>query len=145
MRRVLLGSLLAAACMGFGFVGTAGADINPTVSINPILSLPVYANVLLSFDFTDNSAPPSASQGPFNIITDVFPGNTGGFIRMVAVAPAGSGQSNLVCPFQPLQQGQAECAFNFTTSGVWAIHAQYASAPKLGVSAESITNLRVGN
>lgn len=144
MRRVILGSLLAAACMGFGFVGTAGADISPTVSINPILSL-VPGNVLLSFDFTDNSAPPSASSGTFNIITDVFPGNTGGYIRMVAVAPAGSGQSNLVCPFQPLQQGQAECAFNFSTSGVWSIHAQYASAPKLGVSADSITNLRVGN
>lgn len=157
MRRVLLASLFAAASMAIGLVGTAGADIAPTVSINPtdpVLSgVPIYGNVLLAFDFTDNSTPPSASAGPldeFNIIVDVFPENTGGYIRMVAVPPSGSGLSNMVCTtppygsFQPVQQGQAECSFNFTTPGVWAIHAQYESVLKTPVTSESITNLRVG-
>ncbi len=161
MRRVLLASLFVAASigLGLGMIGTAGADINPVVPINPILSgVPIYSNVILSFDFSDNSAPPTvnagsasagsvsslAPDGSFNIITDLFPENTGGFIRMVAVAPVGSGVSNLVCPFQPVQQAQAECWFNFLTPGVWTIHAQYASDLKSSVSAESITNLRVG-
>jgi hypothetical protein len=160
MRRVLLASLFAATSISLGFVGTAGAAINPVVSLNPVLSgVPVYSNVILAFDYSDNSAPPTVSSGTpaagsdsslapdgsFNIITDLFPENTGGFIRMVAVAPAGSGASNLVCPFQPVQQAQAECWFNFMTPGVWNIHAQYASDLKSSVSAESITNLRVGN
>jgi hypothetical protein len=160
MRRVLLASLFVAASVSLGFVGTAGAAINPVVSLNPVLSgVPIYSNVIVAFDFSDNSAPPSASTGPqtassnpstapngsFNIIADVFPENTGGFIRMVAVAPAGSGVNNLVCPFQPVQQAQAECWFNFTAPGVWNIHAQYALDMKSSISAESITNLRVGN
>ena len=64
MRRVLLASLLAAASIGvgLGMIGTAGADINPHVPLNPILS-GVYSNVILSFDFSDNSSPPSASAG----------------------------------------------------------------------------------
>ncbi|MGC2175279.1 MAG: hypothetical protein WA614_07435 [Acidimicrobiales bacterium] len=157
MRRVFLASLFAAACVAIGFVGTAGADIAPTVSLNPtdpVLSgVPIYGNVLLAFDFTDNSTPPSASAGindEFNIVVDVFPQNTGGYIRMVAVAPVNSGVSNMVCTtspygtFQPVQQGQAECSFNFTTPGVWAIHAQYESVLKSTVTSESITNLRVG-
>jgi hypothetical protein len=154
MRRVLLASLFVAASMAIGLMGTAGADIDPTVSLDPVLSgVPIYGNVLLAFDFTDNSTPPSASAGPldeFNIIVDVFPENTGGYIRMVAVPPSGSGLSNMVCTtppygsFQPVQQGQAECSFNFTTTGVWAIHAQYESVLKSTVSSESITNLRVG-
>lgn len=147
MRRVLLTSFFAAAIVGFGFVGTAGADISPTVSINPIdiSGVPIYSNVILSFDFSDNSAPPSASAGQFNIVADVFPGNTGGDIRMVAIAPSGSGESNLVCPFSAIQQAQVECSFNFTTPGVWSIRAQYAEDMKQGVSSVSITNLRVGN
>ncbi len=159
MRRVLLASLFAAASISLGFVGSAGAAINPVVSLNPVLSgVPIYSNVILAFDFSDNTLPPSsnsgtpaagssatAPDGSFNIITDVFPENTGGFVRMVAVAPANSGVSNLVCSFQAVQQAQAECWFNFTAPGVWNIHTQYASDPKLGVSSESITNLRVGN
>ncbi len=154
MRRVLLASLFAAACVAFGMAGTAGADITPAVPIDPILSgVPIYGNVLLAFDFTDNSTPPSASAGAldeFNIIVDTFPENTGGYIRMVAVPPSGSGLSNMVCTtypygsFQPVQQGQVECSFNFTAPGVWAIHAQYESVLKSTVSSESITNLRVG-
>jgi hypothetical protein len=151
MRRVLLASLFVAASISLGFVGSAGAAINPTLSLNPVLSgVPIYSNVILAFDFSDNSAPPSASTGTFNVIADVFPENTGGEIRMVAVAPAGSGVNNLVChttygSFQPIQQGQAECAFNFSAPGVWAIHAQYEVETGSAVSAESITNLRVGN
>jgi len=146
MRRVLLASLFVAASISLGFVGTAGADINPVVTLNPVLSgVPIYSNVILAFDFSDNSAPPSASTGTFNIIADVFPENTGGDIRMVAVAPASSGASNLVCSFRPVQQAQAECNFNFTVPGVWTIHAQYAVDAKDGISAESVTNLRVGN
>lgn len=147
MRRVLLAPLLVAAVVGVGFAGTAGADIAPTVPLDPILSsgVPVYSNVILSFDFSDNSAPPSVSGGPFNVIADVFPGNTGGDIRMVAVAPSSSGASNLVCSFHAIQQAQSECTFNFTTPGVWSIHVQYAVDAKQGISAESVANLRVGN
>jgi hypothetical protein len=132
-------------------VGTAGADIDPSVSLNPVLSgVPIYSNVILAFDFSDNSATPSVSGGTFNIIADVFPENTGGYLRMVAVAPANSGVSNIVCKtsygsFQPVQQGQAECAFNFTAPGVWAVHAQYEVEMKSTITSESITNLRVGN
>jgi hypothetical protein len=149
MRRVLLASLFIAATMSFGIMGTAGADISPSVPLNPVLSgVPIYSNVILAYDFSDNSSPPSASAGAndlFNVIVDVFPENTGGEIRMVAVAPANSSANNLVCSFQPLQQGQAECGFNFTAPGVWAIHAQYIVYAKASVSSESITNLRVGN
>jgi hypothetical protein len=151
MRRVLLASLFVAASVSLGIAGTAGAAINPVVSLNPVLSgVPIYSNVILAFDFSDNSAPPSANTGTFNVIADVFPENTGGEVRMVAVAPANSGVSNIVCTttygsFQPIQQGQAECAFNFTAPGVWTIHAQYEIQLKSTVSAESITNLRVGN
>ena len=151
MRRVLLASLFAAASLSLGLAGTASAAINPVVSLNPVLSgVPIYSNVILAFDFSDNSAPPSASTGTFNVIADVFPENTGGEVRMVAVAPEGSGVSNLVCKtsygsFQPIQQGQAECAFNFSAPGVWAIHAQYEVELGSTVSSESITNLRVGN
>jgi hypothetical protein len=160
MRRALWASLFIAASISLGFVGTAGALINPSVPIDPVLSgVPVYSNVILAFDFSDNSAPPSANNGTpsavitgatensnmFNVIANVFPQNTGGVIRMVAVAPASSNANNLVCPFQAVQQAQAECSFDFTAPGVWSIHAQYASSTKLSVSSESITNLRVGN
>lgn len=166
MRRVLLASLFAAASVGLGLAGTlglggtAGADIAPTVSLNPVLSgVPIYSNVLLAFDFSDNSGPPTVSSGPssvsqgpspasagaFNIIVDVFPESTGGYVRVVAVPPAAANESNLDCSFQAVQQAQVECAFNFDTPGVWKIHAQYETGLKLGVSSESITNLRVGS
>ena len=116
---------------------------------------PLFSNVVLSFDFSNNSAPasanavgsastgPSTSAGSFNVISDVLPENTGGFVRMVAIAPAASGNSNLVCPFQPVQQSQVECAFNFSADGVWVIKAQYSIDLKSSVSSVSITSFRV--
>jgi hypothetical protein len=101
--------------------------------------------VLLSFDYSDNTAPPSASNGTFNVIVDVLPGDTTGLVRMFAVAPASTNDSNIVCRFQWINQSQAECAFNFPDNGVWTIHAQYVVAPQTDVVAEAATNLRVLN
>jgi hypothetical protein len=134
MRRVLLAALFVASSVG-------------------IFALPAVAdnsgnnNVVLSFDFSDNSAPAalSNSNGNFNIIADVLPEHTGGVVRMVAVAPDNSGNANLVCSFQPVQQSQVECQFNFTTNGVWTIRAQFATDAKSDVSSISITRLRVAN
>jgi hypothetical protein len=106
---------------------------------------PGNGNVVLSFDFTDNSAPAALSNGTFNVITNVLPEHTGGVVRMVAVAPVNAGVTNLVCPFQPVQQSQVECAFNFTSNGVWTVKAQYAADAKSDVSSVSITRLRVAN
>ena len=132
MRRALLAALFVASSVGILSL-PAGAD-SPTPS-----------NIVLSFDFSDNSAPASASNGPFNVIANVLPEHTGGVVRMVAIAPDNSGNSNLVCPFQPVQQSQVECAFNFTTNGVWSIKAQFAPDNKSDVSSISITRLRVTN
>jgi len=88
------------------------------------------AKVLLSFDYSDNSAPPSVSNGSFNVIVDVLPGDATGQVRMFAVAPASTNDANIVCRFQWISQSQAECAFNFPDNGVWAIHAQYVTAPR---------------
>ncbi|HEY1824972.1 MAG TPA: hypothetical protein VGG21_03325 [Acidimicrobiales bacterium] len=138
MRRVLAAVALVAVGLGI-YVIPAGADS------------PVFANVVLSFDFSDNSAPASAFSGTpnstedFNVIADVLPGNTGGFVRMVAIAPASSTANNIVCSFQPVQQGQVECAFNFTADGVWSIKAQYTIAKDQDVSSVSVTSLRVAN
>ena len=109
------------------------------------------SNVLLSFDYSDNTAPASASNGAFNVIVDVLPGNTTGLIRMFAVAPASTNDANIVCHFQLINQSEAECAFNFPDSGVWEIHAQYeaapptVAAPQSNVVAVAVTNLRVLN
>ena len=132
MRRALLAALFVASSVGILSL-PAGAD-----SLTP-------SNIVLSFDFSDNSAPASASNGPFNVIANVLPEHTGGVVRMVAIAPDNSGNSNLVCPFQPVQQSQVECAFNFTTNGVWSIKAQFAPDNKSDVSSISITRLRVTN
>jgi hypothetical protein len=132
MRRVLLAALFVASSVGI-FTLPAVADNAGT------------PNVVLSFDFSDNSAPASFSNGPFNVIADVLPEHTGGVVRMVAVAPDNSGQTNLVCPFQPVQKSQVECAFNFSTNGVWTVKAQYAPDVKSDVSSVSITRLRVAN
>jgi hypothetical protein len=132
MRRVLLAVLFVAASVGF-FIAPSGAD--PATP----------ANVVLSFDFSDNSAPASASNGSFNIITDVLPEHTGGVVRMVATAPDSSNLPNLVCGYQAVQQSQVECAFNFTTPGVWSIKSQYATDTKSDVSSVSTTRLRVAN
>ncbi|MGD0691644.1 MAG: hypothetical protein ABSA22_04825 [Acidimicrobiales bacterium] len=101
--------------------------------------------VLLSFDYSDNSAPASASNGSFNVIVDVLPGDATGLIRMFAVAPASTNDSNIVCHFQWINQSQAECAFNFPDPGVWAIHSQYVVVPNTDVVAVAVTNLRVLN
>ena len=132
MRRALLAALFVASSVGILSL-PAGAD-----SLTP-------SNIVLSFDFSDNSAPASASNGPFNVIANVLPEHTGGVVRMVAIAPDNSGNSNLVCPFQPVQQSQVECAFNFTTNGVWSIKAQFVPDDKSDVSSISITRLRVTN
>jgi hypothetical protein len=150
MRRVLLALFFVAA--GFGiYIAPSGADA------------PLFSNVVLSFDFSDNSghavvsSEPQASQGSsyapnstsnpgsFNIISDVLPENTGGVVRMVAIPPASSGNSALVCGYQPVQQSQVECNFNFSTNGVWSIKAQYSVDTKSAISSVSVTSLRVSN
>jgi hypothetical protein len=137
MRRVLAAAVFVAVSLGF-FTLPSGAD------------LVIPSNVVLSFDFSDNSLPASMSTGvnnenPFNVIADVVPQNTGGVIRMVAIAPTNSTVNNLVCPFQAVQQGEVECAFDFTADGVWTVKAQYATDTKSAVSSVSSTSLRVTN
>lgn len=132
MRRVLLAALFVASSVGI-FTLPAVADNSGS------------GNVVLSFDFSDNSAYAALSNGAFNIITDVLPEHTGGVVRMVAIPPDISGLPNLICPFQPVQQSQVECAFNFTTNGVWSIRAQYATDARSDVSSTSRTRLRVAN
>jgi hypothetical protein len=131
MRRLLCAALLVASTAGI-FVIPATADDSS-------------AKVLLSFDYSDNSAPPSVSNGSFNVIVDVLPGDATGQVRMFAVAPASTNDANIVCRFQWISQSQAECAFNFPDNGVWAIHAQYVTAPQTDVVAVAVTNLRVNN
>ena len=131
MRRLLCAALLVASSIGIIAIPAVADSGNGTV--------------LLSFDYSDNSAPPSVSNGPFNVIVDVLPGDTTGLIRMFAVAPASTNDSNIVCRFQWINQSQAECAFNFPDNGVWAIHSQYVAAPQTDVVAVAVTNLRVLN
>lgn len=102
------------------------------------------SKVALSFDYSDNASPASASNGTFNIIVDVLPERTPGVVRIVAFSPDGLSSDNLACAYQAVAQGQVECAFNFTSSGVWSIHAQYATSKQDDVSATAKTNLRVG-
>ena len=131
MRRLLCAALLVASSIGI-FAVSATAD-------------PILNKTLLSFDYSDNTAPPSASNGSFNVIVDVLPGDSTGLVRMFAVAPASTGDSNIVCKFQWIDQSQVECAFNFPDPGVWAIHSQYVIAPQTDVIAVAVTNLRVDN
>jgi len=79
------------------------------------------------------------------VIADVLPENTGGIVRMVAIAPATANVSNLVCGYIPLQHSEIECAFNFTADGVWQLRAEYATDAKSAVSSVSVTALRVQN
>ena len=131
MRRLLCAALIVASSIGI-FTIPATAD-------------PSQDKTLLSFDYSDNTAPPSASNGSFNVIVDVLPGDSTGLVRMFAVAPLSTGDSNIVCHFQWIDQSQVECAFNFPDPGVWAIHAQYVIAPQTDVIAVAVTNLRVDN
>jgi hypothetical protein len=135
MRRVLLAALFVASSVGL-FIIPAGAD--PITPAN---------TVVLSFDYSDNSSPASASNDApnFNIIADVLPEHTGGVVKIVASPPDSSNLPNLVCGYQPVQQSQVECSFNFTTNGVWSIKAQYATDTKNVVSAVATTKLRVTN
>ena len=136
MRRVLCAALLVAATAGFVAL-PAGADTTAPSGGSP--------GTTLSFDYSDNTSPASASNGVFNIIVDVIPSHTAGFVRIVAVAPASADDPNLVCAFQAVTYSQVECAFNFTASGVWSIHADYTTNVKDPVTATAIANLRVGN
>jgi hypothetical protein len=131
MRRLLCAALLVASSIGIFAISAAADDSS--------------SKVLLSFDYSDNTSPPSASNGTFNVIVDVLPGDSTGLVRMFAVAPVSTGDSNLVCRFQWIDQSQAECAFNFPDPGVWAIHAQYVVVPQSDVVAVAVTNLRVDN
>ena len=132
MRRLLCAALLVASTVGIIAIPASADSSNPN-------------KVVLSFDYSDNSAPASASNGPFNVIVDVLPGSATGLVRMFAVAPADKNDSNLVCHFQWISKSQAECAFNFPDNGVWSIHAQYIAAPQTDVVIVAVTNLRVNN
>ncbi|HVB70001.1 MAG TPA: hypothetical protein VND83_00680 [Acidimicrobiales bacterium] len=134
MRRALLVLLLAASTVGWLAI-PAGAEVNAADG----------SRVHLSFDFSDNSDPASASNGSFNIIADVLPEHTPGVVRIVAIAPADSGLDNLVCRYQAVQDSQVECGFNFTTSGTWEIKSQYAPTRSSDVSASAVTNIDVSN
>jgi hypothetical protein len=134
MRRVLLAALFVACSVGFVAI-PSGADLS------------IQNSVVLSFDFSDNSVPAAANNGAanFNVIADVLPEHTGGVVRMVAVAPAAVNEPNLICPYQPVQQSEVECSFNFSADGVWQIRAEYSTDTKSAVSSVSVTALRVTN
>jgi hypothetical protein len=132
MRRLVFAALFVASSFGIYLV-PAGAD--PSVA----------SKVTLSFDYSDNTAPASASNGTFNIIVDVLPEQTPGVVRISAVSPDGLISDNLACGYQNVTFSQVECAFNFSSSGVWAIRAQYATSKQDDVSTIAKTNLRVSN
>ncbi len=137
MRRLVVVALLALAPLGL-WGGTAGAQAAHALADSP---------VILAFDFSDNSQPASVSHNGFNITADVLSltGDAGGVVRIVAIAPANSQSSNLVCGFQAVRQGQVECAFNFTATGVWRIRAEWAPTTHDTVAVVSQTVLRVSN
>ncbi|MGA2969415.1 MAG: hypothetical protein ABSE75_06380 [Acidimicrobiales bacterium] len=73
---------------------------------------------------------------------------------MTAVAPEGSASVPLVCAYQPVQQSQVQCSFNFTSSGLWSIRADYALSGKTTTTTTTttpsnqifaVTVLRVGS
>jgi len=132
MRRVLLAALFMASSVGIFTIPAVADSLAPS-------------NVVLSFDFSDNSAAASLSNGPFNVIANVLPEHTAGVVRMVAIAPDNADVSNMVCSFQAVQKSEAECAFNFSANGVWTIKAQFANDTKSGVVSVSVTRLRVTN
>lgn len=131
MRRALVAMLVTLSTVGASGLA-AGADPNGPDRPH------------LSFDFSDNGAPPSASGANFHIIVDVLPERTPGLVRVVATAPQGAGVSNLVCGFQPVFRSRVECSFNFSAGGTWSIRAQYATTTTSGVTAVTDTNIRVG-
>ncbi len=102
---------------------------------------------LLSFDFSDNGGAASVTGGTFNVKVDVLPEGTGGYVRTVAIAPADSGVSNLVCKFRAITDSRVNCGFDFSVPGIWMIKAQFAPDPSVPspVTAVGTTVLRVGN
>lgn len=132
VRRWMVALLVVISGLGI----TAGAAAADTSTSNPIT---------LSYDFSDNGAAPSVSGGVFNVAVDVLPEQTRGVVRMVAVAPADSGASTMVCKFQDVVNSRVRCAFTFTVSGTWTLHAQYAPDRFSPVAAAATTNIRVGN
>jgi hypothetical protein len=143
MRRLLWTVLFSAASIGV-LALPAGADVATFGNLNPIV---------LSYDFSNNSASASASNGPFNITVDILPEHTPGFVRVTAVAPEGAASiplAPLVCAYQPVEQSQVQCSFNFTTSGLWSIRADYAISAKptaatISTQVFAVTVLRVGS
>lgn len=129
MRRLICAALVVASTIGI-LVIPATADPQPG------------SKITLSYDYSDNNAPASASNGTFNVIVNILPEGNVGLIRMVA-ASLDTNDNNLVCRFQTIDRGQVECAFNFPDNGIWAIHAQYQVAPQTDVVATSVTKLRV--
>ena len=144
MRRLLWTVLFSAASIGV-LALPAGADIVQPGNLNPIV---------LSYDFSNNSSPASATNGPFNITVDILPEHTPGFVRVTAVAPEGSASVPLVCAYQPVQQSQVQCSFNFTSSGLLSIRSDYALSGKTTTTTTTttpsnqifaVTVLRVGS
>ena len=131
MRRLICAALFVASSIGILAI-PATADPQPVDKIT------------LSFDYSDNNAHASASNGTFNVIVNILPEDSVGLIRMVAVS-LDTNDNNLVCRFQWINKSQVECAFNFTDNGIWAIHAQYEGAPQTDVVATAVTKLRVIN
>ena len=80
MRRLIASLVLVAASLGLA-VAPAAAD-------------PPSARIVLSFDFSDNSAPPAVSNGVFHIATDVLPEGTRGVVRLIAIAPTDAGDED---------------------------------------------------
>jgi hypothetical protein len=133
MRRALLAAFCAVASVGFS-VAPSFADSTSNSAVT------------LSFDFSDNGSPPSASGANFHIQVDVLPESTPGIVRVVALPPKDSGVTHLVCRFQPVNVDKSlvRCDFNFTAAGTWTIRAQYATDGQSDVSASAVTNIRVG-
>jgi hypothetical protein len=132
MRRVICAVVFVASTIGFLAV-PGGAETLAT------------PKVFLSYDFSDNNASASQSNGVFNIIVDILPEHTTGVVRVVAIPPVDSNQANLVCAYQAIAKEQVECAFNFTTNGIWAIRTVYAPDAKSLIQGWSVTKLRVTN
>jgi len=103
------------------------------------------SNLVLSFDFSDNSTPASVSNGKFHIIVNVLPERTSGMVRIVASPPASMAVfiAPETCAFQKIVKSQIKCSFHFTTEGVWSVHAQYERAAKGTIAANAVARLRV--
>ena len=135
MRRMLWAFLFTAASVGV-LALPAGAGLAAPGLLNPIV---------LSYDFSNNSASPAVGSGLFNITVDILPEHTAGVVKITAVAPDGSASIPLVCAFQPVQQSQVQCFFNFTTNGLWSIRAIFAPDAKSTSQVVAVTVLRVGS